>query len=70
VTRLKSFPGSANQGRTLIHEASEFDPDYCRKIQDACLKAILETSIGSAIDTVKLQNSPDVTPHIESTILT
>jgi hypothetical protein len=50
--------------------AGEFDHAYCRKIQDPCLRAILDASIGSAIDTVKLQNSPDVTPHIESTILT
>ncbi len=37
--------------------ASEFDHDYCRKIQDACLKAILEASIDPATNTAMLRNA-------------
>jgi len=36
--------------------ASEFDHDYCRKIQEACLKAILEASIDPATNTATLRN--------------
>jgi hypothetical protein len=28
--------------------ASEFDHDYCRKIQEACLKATIEASVDPA----------------------
>ncbi len=37
--------------------AGEFDHDYSRKIQDACLKAILEASINSATNTAMLRNA-------------
>jgi hypothetical protein len=37
--------------------AGEFDHDYCRKIQDACLKAILEASIEPATNTTMLYAS-------------
>jgi hypothetical protein len=37
--------------------AGEFDHDYCRKIQDACLKAILEASIDPATNTAMLRNA-------------
>ena len=36
--------------------ASEFDDAYCRKIQNACLKAILEASIDPASNTATLRN--------------
>ncbi len=37
--------------------AGEFDHDYCRKVQDACLKAILEASIDPATNTAMLRNA-------------
>ncbi len=37
--------------------AGEFNHDYCRKIQDACLKAILEASIDPATNTAMLRNA-------------
>jgi hypothetical protein len=37
--------------------AGEFDHDYCRKIQDACLKAILEASIYPATNSAMLRNA-------------
>ncbi len=37
--------------------ASEFDHDYCRKIQDACLKAILEASLDPATNPAMLRNA-------------
>jgi Pyruvate/2-oxoacid:ferredoxin oxidoreductase gamma subunit len=37
--------------------AGEFDNDYRKKIQDACLKAILEASIDPATNTVMLRNA-------------
>jgi hypothetical protein len=36
--------------------AGEFDHDYCRKIQSACLKAILEASIDPATTAATLGN--------------
>ena len=40
-----------------MNPAGEFDHDYCRKIQDACLKAILEASIDPATNTAMLRNA-------------
>jgi hypothetical protein len=40
-----------------MRPAGEFDHDYCRKIQDACLKAILEASIDPATNTAMLRNA-------------
>ena len=37
--------------------AGEFDYDYCRKIQDARLKTILEASIDPATNTAMLRNA-------------
>ena len=37
--------------------AGEFDHDYCRKIQSACLKAILEAAIDPATNTAMLRNA-------------
>ncbi len=34
----------------------QFDNDYCRNTQDACLKAILEASIDPATNTAMLRN--------------
>jgi len=34
-----------------------FDNDYCRKIHDACLRAIIEASIDPATNTAMLRNS-------------
>ena len=36
--------------------AGEFDHDYCRRIQSACLKAVLEASIDPATNTATLRN--------------
>src|SRR3712207_5226765 len=35
----------------------QFDDDYCKAVQDACLKAVIEASIDPATNTAMLRNS-------------
>jgi hypothetical protein len=37
--------------------AGAFDHEYCRKIQDACLRAILKASVDPATNTAMLRNA-------------
>ena len=48
--------GDESSARSAL-AAGEFDHDYAKAIQDACLKAIIETSIDPTANTAMLRNS-------------